>query len=65
VPARDRYETLVRNAASALSRVLSQHRFNIRELIRLAVTLCDLMFLHPDYAPDDLYGELARGLGVT
>ncbi len=47
-----------------LSRSLSQHRINLRELIRTAVTVCDLLFLYPDYAPGELVEELRRGLKV-
>ncbi len=47
-----------------LSRSLSQHRINLRELIRTAVTVCDLLFLYPDYATEELVEELRRGLKV-
>ncbi len=46
-----------------LARALSQHRVNLREVIRLAVTVLDLLYLYPDYSPDDLLAELRRGLG--
>jgi P-loop Domain of unknown function (DUF2791) len=63
-PPRERYEELARNAPGMLSRALGQHRVNLREVIRLAVTVCDLAFLHPDYSAADLSAELAKGLRV-
>lgn len=47
-----------------LSHALSQHRLNLRELIRTAVTVCDLLYLHDDYSPDAAMQELVRGLGM-
>jgi hypothetical protein len=64
IPLRERYESLVTNVSAMLSRTLSQHRINIRELIRYAVTVCDLMFVHQDYLPVELESELALGLGM-
>jgi hypothetical protein len=63
-PPRERYEEVVRAAPGMLARALGQHRINLREVIRLAVTCCDLLFLHPDYQPDTLVAELAKGLRV-
>jgi hypothetical protein len=63
-PPRERYEEVVKIAPGLLSRALSQHRINMREVIRLGVTVCDLLFLHPDYAPATLVEELAKGLKV-
>ncbi|NTU80373.1 MAG: DUF2791 family P-loop domain-containing protein [Chloroflexales bacterium] len=63
-PPRERYEEVVRAVPGMLSRALGQHRINLREVIRLAVTSCDLLFLHPDYEPATLVAELARGLRV-
>ncbi|MBK8046752.1 MAG: DUF2791 family P-loop domain-containing protein [Anaerolineales bacterium] len=51
-------------APGLLSRALAQHRINLRELIRTAVTSCDLLYLHEDYAPGAMLGELATGLKV-
>jgi hypothetical protein len=34
----------------------------LREVIRLAVTTNDLLYLHADYAPETLLEELAKGL---
>jgi hypothetical protein len=45
-----------------LSRALSQHRINLRELIRTAVTIYDLLYLHEDYPPDAALHDLAEGL---
>ncbi len=63
-PAADRYRSLLENVAAVLSRTLSQHRINLRQLIQLTVTICDLMFLHPDYEEQTLLHELSTGLGV-
>ncbi len=62
--ARERYLDLVTQLSALLSRTLSQHRINLRELIRLSITICDLMFLYPDYEANQLLGELASGLGM-
>lgn len=62
-PGSERYKTLANSVSAILSRTLSQHRINLRQLIQLVVTVCDLMFLHPDYDPEILVGELAHGLG--
>ncbi len=61
-PPRERYEEVVRVVPGLLSRALTQHRINLREVIRLAVTACDLLFLHPDYAPGTLIEEFTKGL---
>ena len=61
---KERYEALVKSGAGVLSKTLNQHRVNLRELIRLTTTICDLMFLYPDYRPDEILSELSRGLGV-
>lgn len=50
--------------AGETTRSLSQHRINLRELIRTAATVCDLLFLYPDYAPGEMVEELRRGLKV-
>ncbi len=63
-PARERYEEIVASAPGQLYRALWQHRINLRELIRTAVTVCDLPYLYHDYMPDDLLAELKRGLKV-
>ena len=60
----ERYDEVTRTVPGLLSRTLGQHRINLRELIRLAVTMCDLLYLYPDDSPDVLLGELSRGLGV-
>lgn len=63
-PPAERYEEIVRSTPGMLSRALNQHRINLRELIRLAVIVCDLLYLHADYAPGDLLQELTRGLRI-
>ena len=63
-PPRERSEELVRGMPGMLSRALSQHRINLREVIRLAVTACDLLFLYANYAPAALLEELGQGLRV-
>ena len=55
----------MRTVPGLLSRTLGQHRINLRELIRLAVTVCDLLYLHAEYQPAVLLEELSRGLGVS
>lgn len=47
-----------------LSRPLSQHRINLRELIRIAVTIFDLLYLYDDYTPSDVITELRQGLDL-
>jgi hypothetical protein len=63
-PPRERYEEVVRVVPGLLSRALNQHRINLREVIRLAVTACDLLYLYPDYTPERLIEELTKGLRV-
>lgn len=63
-PVRERYEQIIIDAPAMLSRALNQHRINLRQLIRNAVTVCDLLYLHADYALSDLLEELRRGLKV-
>src|SRR5207244_1721189 len=60
----ERYSEISTNVPGMLSRALSQHRVNLRQLIRTAVTICDLMYLHPDYQPGEIVEELKRGLKV-
>jgi len=63
-PAEDRYRGVVVDAIAMLSRALGQHRINLRSLIRTAVTVCDLLFVYPDYVPGAMTDELKRGLKV-
>jgi len=63
-PPAERYAAVDNAVPGLLARALGQHRINLREVIRLAVTSCDLLFLYPDYQPEVLVEELARGLGV-
>src|SRR5262249_50927691 len=60
----ERATPVLQVAPGMLSRTLSQHRINLRELIRIAVTVFDLLFLHPDYTPEQALAELKRGLGL-
>jgi hypothetical protein len=61
-PPRERYEEVLKSVPVLLSRALNQHRINLRELIRLAVVTFDLLYLHGDYAPEQLLQELTKGL---
>ncbi len=58
------YEEIVTSTTSLLYRALSQHRINLRQLIRTAVTVCDLLYLYPNYNSDSLVEELRSGLRV-
>jgi len=60
----DRYAAVANVAPGLLARALAQHRINLRELIRGAVTTCDLLYLYHDYATDEMLGELRSGLKV-
>jgi hypothetical protein len=60
----DRYQNVIIDSTGMLSRALAQHRINLRGLIRSAVTVCDLLYVYPDYQPDTLLDELKRGLKV-
>jgi hypothetical protein len=63
-PPHQRYGEVESAVPGLLSRALGQHRINVREVIRLAVAACDLLYLHSDYQPSALIGELAKGLRV-
>ena len=63
-PAADRYADAAAVAPGLLARALAQHRINLRELIRSAVTTCDLLYLYADYTADAMIGELKAGLKV-
>ncbi len=63
-PESDRWEAVLMHAPDYLLKALSQHRINLRELIRTAITVCDMLLLHADYAPDNLLDDLRRGLKV-
>ena len=63
-PAPERYGDPANAAPGLLARALAQHRINLRQLIRSAVTTCDLLYLYPDYAADTMLGELRAGLKV-
>ncbi len=58
----ERYDVVTQAVPGLLSRALNQHRINLREVIRLAVIVCDLLFLYPDLVPDTVLKELTDGL---
>ncbi len=57
-------DELIQHAPGMLYRTLTQHRINLRELIRTAVTLYDLLYLYDDTSANGLLNELASGLGM-
>ncbi len=63
-PAADRYVDAAAVAPGLLARALAQHRINLRELIRSAVTTCDLLYLYAEYTAEAMIGELKAGLKV-
>lgn len=63
-PAAERYADAAAVAPGLLARALAQHRINLREVIRSAVTTCDLLYLYADYTADAMIGELKAGLKV-
>lgn len=63
-PQADRYGEVIPATSTLLSRALGEYRTNLRGLIRAAVSVCDLLYLYPDYEPAALAGELKRGLRV-
>lgn len=63
-PSPERGGEVAAGVPGMLSQALSQHRINLRELIRTAVTVCDLLYIYPDYRPEELVQELRRGLKV-
>jgi hypothetical protein len=56
------YGDMLSTASSILSQALSQHRINLRELIRTSVSVFDLLYLHDEYTADSILEELKRGL---
>ena len=58
----ERYAEAAAVAPGLLARALAQHRINLRELIRNAVTTCDLLYLYPDYTAETMARELKAGL---
>jgi len=58
------YDHLIGEGTKTLSYQLKQHNMNLREVIRTCVHLCDLLFLHADYAGAQMVGELRKGLGL-
>lgn len=63
-PNHGRYDDIVETVPGILSRMLSQHRINLRELIRTSVSIYDLLYLHQDYPPQAALQDLADGLGL-
>jgi hypothetical protein len=65
-PSRERYETVLEQSALMLAQALREHRngFNLRQLIRTAVAIYDLLYLYPDYSDAQLLSELRSGLKV-
>jgi hypothetical protein len=60
----DDYNHLISEGARLLTLQLKQHNMNLREVIRTAVHLCDLLFLHLDYSGAQAITELRKGLGL-
>ncbi len=63
-PDPERHAEVAVRAPTLLSRALGQHRINVREVIRLTVAVCDLLYLYPEDSPERVLGELGKGLGV-
>ena len=61
-PNETNYDGALSKAPEMLSQTLSQHRINLRELIRISVTIFDLLYLHDDLVPDTILAELKQGL---
>lgn len=57
-------DEIIQHAPGMLYRTLTQHRINLRELIRTAVSLYDLLYLYDDTSATALLDELADGLGM-
>ncbi len=53
---------VVSDVPTMLSQTLSQHRINMRELIRISVTIFDLLYLHDELTPGAVISELRQGL---
>ncbi len=63
-PPAERYELVVAAAPGILAQALGKHAINLREVIRLAVTLYDLLYLYGDYDPAMLMEDVRQGLRV-
>jgi hypothetical protein len=61
---KERYQEIVRDVPALLAQTLRQHRLILRDVIRTSVAVCDLLYLHADYAPESLLADLKRGLKV-
>ncbi len=60
----ERSEPIEATVPVLLGRALSRHRINLREVIRTAVSVCDLLYLYPHDPPDRMLTELREGLRV-
>lgn len=63
-PPEERYRPVVSTMPGLLAQALGKHHINLREVIRLAVTVYDLLLLHETYSPDVLVEEMRQGLRV-
>ena len=63
-PSEERYKSLLENIAAILSSALYKGKVNLREVIKVAVTVCDLMYTYPTYTADALIDELTRSLSL-
>ena len=63
-PHRENYKEMLTAMPNILSKTLSQHRINLRELIRTSVSIFDLLYLYDDYASNDILEELKQGLNL-
>jgi hypothetical protein len=61
-PDQERYEGVFHDVPKLLLRGLRQHRFNLRALIQIAVTVCDLLYLYPIDPPTQVLSDLKRAL---
>ncbi len=61
-PEPERYAPVADAAPGLLARALTLHRINLREVIRLAVTIYVLLYLHESYDYATLLEELQHGL---
>ncbi len=57
------FNEVIDQVPGMLSRTLSQHRVNLRELIRTSVAIFDLLYLYDDYTVDMLLQDLGAELG--
>lgn len=60
----NQYDGMLAKVPKILSQTLSQHRINLRELIRISVSIFDLLYLYDDYTSNDILEELKQGLNL-